>query len=352
MELAVRRWVAMREIVTIKPAFPGNQNAIVLAANDYYCPYLSVMLYSIVENISKNHFYDIIILNRDISNDNKNKLLSIVGGNEKVSLRFYNVSELIRGVNLYTGGKEEFSVDAYLRLLIPDVLSDDYIKALYLDSDMLALTDVYPLFEENISEYLLSSTRDLQGIACYYDPLNNELKYYRDKILKLKYPDNYFISGMLVLNLPAFRKRWSSDFLLEFASSRNWKQHDQDVLNVLCNEGEVKIIDASWDVLKPYKLKNLPLKLREELIESFRNPKIIHFGGGDKPWWNTLSPWMDIFWDTAVRTPYYKEIVYRILTVSPCDAKEAVLEKFRNGEVGFIYIVKYFKAWLRYKIKQ
>ena len=51
----------MNEVVTIKSAFSGDQNAIVFAADDYYCPYLSVMLYYVVEHISSNRLRDITI---------------------------------------------------------------------------------------------------------------------------------------------------------------------------------------------------------------------------------------------------------------------------------------------------
>ena len=341
----------MNDIPTINPAFPESENAIVFAANDYYCPYLSVMLHSVIEHISSNHLYDIIVLNRDISDINKNRLLSMIEDDKTIRLRFFDVSRLVKWDNLYTGGKEKFSVDTYLRLLIPYVLSGDYKKALYLDSDMLALTDVYPLLEEDITGYMLASTRDMCGIAAYYYPWASNRSYI-DSVLKLKYPDRYFIAGMMILNLAAFRGKWSCEYILEIASSRNWKQHDQDVLNVLCNNGDVKLLDASWDVLKPYKSGYLPAKLQRELMESMKYPKIIHFGGNEKPWWNTLSPWMDLFWDTAVKTPFYKDIIYRILEYNPGNTNEATLEKFRGGEIGFYYLVKYFIAWLKYKIRR
>lgn len=297
----------------LNPAFPDCPEAIVFSANDYYCPYLSVMLYSVLEHASPSRKYDIVILHRDISPENQNQLRSMGAGRDNVSIRFLNVAALIENFSLYTGGKQEFTVDAYLRFLIPDVLALSYQKALYLDSDMLALTDVGELLNTNLEGFLLASSRDMNGLASYYDPMDNARKRYRDKVLKLKRPDDYFIDGMLVLNLDAFRAEYSSQKLLELAASRDWLQHDQDVLNLICDGGRAKLLDAAWDALKPYKPELLPPLCRAELEESLKDPKIVHFGGDEKPWRNTESPWMDQFWDTAVKTPYYKEMIYRIL---------------------------------------
>lgn len=297
----------------LNPAFPDCPEAIVFSANDYYCPYLSVMLYSVLDHASPSRKYDIVILHRDISPANQNQLRSMGAGRDNISIRFLNVAALIENYSLYTGGKQEFTVNTYLRFLIPDVLALSYHKALYLDSDMLALTDVGELLNTNLEGFLLASSRDMDGLASYYDPMDNARKRYRDKVLKLTRPDDYFIAGMLVLNLDAFRAEYPSHKLLEIAASRDWLQHDQDVLNLICDGGRAKLLDAAWDVMMPYKPEVLPPTYRAELEESLKVPKILHFGGNEKPWRNTESPWMDQFWDTAIKTPYYKEMVYRIL---------------------------------------
>ncbi len=60
----------------------------------------------------------------------------------------------------------------------------------------------------NLEGFLLASSRDMCGLASYYDPMDNVRKRYRDKVLKR--PDDYFIDGMLVLNLDAFRAEYPS----------------------------------------------------------------------------------------------------------------------------------------------
>lgn len=339
----------METFIRIEPAFPPSHHAIAFAANEEYCPYLSVMLRSVIDVAKKDKFYDIIILHRDISSSVQQRMEDMAAGCENFSVRFCDVSSLVAGFDFYTGGKEGFSIDAYLRFLIPFVLSENYDKALYLDGDMIARVDISPLLETDLEGYLLASTRDMGGIADYYYP-SGSIKAYRDKVLHISNPDNYFISGMLVMNLFLFREEFTLEGLLKMAASRNWRQHDQDVLNVLCDK-KTKILHASWDVLKPYKPDYLPPMLRQELEESVAMPKIIHFGGDEKPWKNTLSPWMDIFWETAVRTPFYKEIIYRILEEHPGTINEVMELRFKKGYVGFKYILRFARGWFTYKWK-
>ena len=341
----------MSEQNRISPAFPGGHSAVAFAANDGFCPYLTVMLHSILEHAADENQYDIIVLHRDIAPERMARMGEMTAGKANVSLRFCDVSEQVAGLELYTGGKEEFTLDAYLRLLIPDVLSQEYDTALYLDGDMLALDDIAPLLDTDLEGYLLASTRDMGGIADYYLP-GSYRREYRDKVLEIEVPDDYFISGLLVLNLSEFRKEWTGQKLLELAASRQWLQHDQDVLNVICKGGRAKLLHAQWDVLKPYKPELLPAALRKELEESLADPKILHFGGDEKPWKNTLSPWMDEFWETALKTPFCKEIVLRMLQEHPGTINEIMVQRFEKGQVGFRYIIKFFKGWLGSKLRR
>lgn len=185
----------------------------------------------------------------------------------------------------------------------------------------------------------------------YYNPLT-DLRRYRDKVLALKEPDNYFIAGMLLFNIPAFQELYSTEYLLEFATSREWRQHDQDVLNVLC-AGRTKLVSASWDVMVPEFKEYLPQKLRMELEKSITNPKIIHYGGGMKPWLCIDAPFGEYFWRYAAQTPYMEEIIRKRLELDRgvYSVRNAMEQEFRQGKAGARYILKYIRAWLAYKMK-
>ena len=103
-----------------------------------------------MEHASAPRAYDIIILHRDIAPENQALLQSMAEGRENISIRFLNVADKAEGYPLYTGGKKDLTIDACLRLLIPDILDSAYHKALYLDADMLALADVGELLDTDL----------------------------------------------------------------------------------------------------------------------------------------------------------------------------------------------------------
>lgn len=333
------------------PAFEKNNIAIAFAANDFFVPYMATMIYSVVVNGSQNNNYDIVILTSDISAENQRTLSEMTEPFGNVSLRVVNVEEYVVGYKFFTENKENFSQEAYYRLLIPEVMSE-YKKVLYLDGDMVALTDVAELYQTDLGDCLLASSRDLCGLMGYYNPLE-ERKAYRDNVLNLKRPDDYFITGMLLFNITAFRQAYSTDFLLEYAASRDWLQHDQDILNVLC-EGRTKLVSAAWDVIKPEFMQYLPKPLEQELLDSIQNVKIVHFGGDLKPWIYLDAPFSEYFWQYAALTPYIQEIIKRriYLDKEAFSVRGAMEKEFRQGKVGARYILKFVKAWLDYKLKR
>ena len=332
------------------PAVEKNNIAIAFAANDAFVPYMAAMICSIIANGNADNNYDFVVLQSDIAPNSQQKLYEMVKPHENVSLRIIDVAAYIEGYHFFVGNKENFTKETYYRLLIPELMGG-YQKVLYLDGDMVALADVAELYETDLNGYLLASSRDLCGMITYYNPLT-DLRRYRDKVLALKEPDNYFIAGMLLFNIPAFQELYSTEYLLEFATSREWRQHDQDVLNVLC-AGRTKLVSASWDVMVPEFKEYLPQKLRMELEKSITNPKIIHYGGGMKPWLCIDAPFGEYFWRYAAQTPYMEEIIRKRLELDRgvYSVRNAMEQEFRQGKAGARYILKYIRAWLAYKMK-
>lgn len=335
----------------IRPAFPGQRNAIVFASNDLFCPYMTVMIRSVLDHAAPERFYDILVLHTGIRESWREQLRQMAGDLSHVSIRFADMKGIVDKRSFYVGGKEDFTVDTYSRLWIPSLLSEEYERALYLDGDMVALTDVAPLLDVDLEGYLLASSPDMLGIAEYYKP-GGDRKAWRDSILPGEDPDSYFIAGMLVFNLPEFRRTYTQEEILHLAASRDWLQHDQDILNVLCRGGKAKLLDASWDVMMPSLTDCLPPRLQKELDASLAAPKILHYGGDKKPWKSVFSPWLEQFWETACRTPFYGEIIRRLLEERPGTVNEQMLLSFEKGQTGFRYIAKFFFAWLRFKLRR
>lgn len=334
---------------TLKPAFEKNNVAIALAANDYFAPYLATTLASILANASPKHNYDLILLSGDMLPGNKQILRQMVADKPNFSIRFLNPASLLHGYHLSVRG--HFSIETYYRLVLPQMLPD-YEKILYLDSDMVVEADVADLYQEDISGYLLAATRDADT-AGLYNGFEPDKKEYMDKVLQFKRPYEYFQAGVILFNLEAFRKAYTTEEILKFAAKEQWQLLDQDVLNKLC-EDRVKYIDMSWNVMVDFghiRINNIirlaPQWLNRMYMEAREHPKVIHYAGPEKPW---LFPEMDMgreFWKYAKQTPYYENMLFRMSCASGArESEKRRVNYIRRGaqcikENGLFYTLKY-----------
>ena len=294
----------------IKPVFSQNYVPICFSANDKYMPLLATQIASIIDNSSAETNYDIVILMTSISDENKFKILSMIAKHPNFSIRFINVSPYIYGYNFYIESditNTKYSDEIYFRILAPAIMSD-YKYVIFLDADLVVLDDIDKLLDFADDNKLISAVRDYEGIAnCYNN--NYERTKYRISELGITNFDDYFVSGVLVMNNILFNEKYNTKELLDMAVSKNWKQYDQDLLNYICKDS-VKIIDAEWDFVEDiYDIyHSMPQKLLKEFVASEKNPKIIHYSGARKPWKNTNSAYNKYFWKYAEQTPYADEL--------------------------------------------
>lgn len=339
---------------TIQPAFRENNIAVALASNNYFAPYLATTIESMIENASRNYNYDIIILSGDMLPVNRKHLMQMIEGRENFSIRFLNPSALVDGYDLNVRG--HFSIETYYRLVLPELLPD-YHKILYLDCDLVVEEDIAALYNEEITGYMLAAARDADTAGLYngFEPKKKE---YTDKVLRLKHPYEYFQAGVLLFNLDAFRKAFTTKEILKFAAKEKWQLLDQDVLNKLC-EGRVKYIDMAWNVMVDFGyvrinqiIRLAPQWLNKMYMEARKDPKVIHYAGPEKPW---LFPEMDMgneFWKYAKNTPYYEDMLFRMSCASGARESEKRHVKYiRRGiqcvrENGLFYTLKYIPGRL------
>ena len=284
---------------------------VVLAANNYYVPYISSLLHSVAEHASDENTYDINIFHRDISPENANLLKSEFAHLKNFSIRFYDISsryEQYKG--LFTRG--HFAIETYFRLFIQDIMLD-YDKVLYLDGDMIVNHDIAELYSTDVKGHLLAAALD-PDTAGLYNGFEPQKKNYMDNILKINSPYEYFQAGVIVFNLDEMRKTLKVDDLLAFASSYNWELLDQDVLNYIA-QGRVKFVDMAWNVMYDWRRIRLsqivslaPIPLYLQYVEARKNPKIIHYAGPEKPWHDPECDFAALYGEMARKSVFYEVI--------------------------------------------
>jgi lipopolysaccharide biosynthesis glycosyltransferase len=257
------------------------------------------------------------------------------------SIEFIDVGKNIDGYNFHLNNTDQqtgIPVETYFRLLIPELFSN-YKKVIYLDGDMICRIDISDLYEIDIGNNLLASSRDIPLITSYY-------KLPESKRKKLKCIDDYFIAGMLVFNIEEFAKTISISELLDLAASRRWEYQDQDVLNTV-SAGKLFMLPMEWDFIYEGDVKYMPPHLQDEYLRAKENPKIIHFAGQYlKPWRSSVYvPYFELFWKHATRTPFIDTILERMWKNGLIGRtyKERVFSDIKNRrQIGLRLILKAF----------
>ncbi|MTK10643.1 MAG: glycosyltransferase family 8 protein, partial [Clostridiaceae bacterium] len=259
-------------------------------------------------------YYDIIILQKEISETNKKLLYNMVSDFENVYMRFYNPKDMIDGVNFYIA-HEVYAEEAYYRLLTPWILND-YSKAIVMDCDIILKDDIAKLYDINIEDYIAAGVKDIvfQGILNGIVPGTYE---YCKNEMKMEQPYNYINTGVLLLNLNKIRESYSQEEIIKFAAEHKFRIQEQDVLNVLF-ENNIKFIDLKWnyyvsvnDFIKT-SINFAPLTAEDEYKKCL-NPVCIHYAGAEKPWNNAEIEFAEEFWSVAKRTPVYEILISRMI---------------------------------------
>ena len=296
--------------VTDKPIIP-----VVFAADDNYVPQLTTTVYSAMKNADPSYFYDVTVLQRNISWDKQERMRGFFKQFPNMNLRFTNVDRELAGYELSTNNAH-ISVETYYRFLIQKVLPF-YDKVLYLDSDIIINGDIAKLYNIDLQGKLLGAVRDIDFLGNLNVKHGKRMNYAKT-VLKMKNPYDYFQAGVLVVNTKAMRERYTIRQWLTYASNPAFIYNDQDVLNAHC-ESEVLYLPWEWNVVHDCggRVGNLfvqaPNDIYDAYMRSRNNPQIIHYAGFQKPWTDPDCDFASIYWRYARETPFYERLLKRVV---------------------------------------
>ena len=134
-------------------AFSQRAVPVVFAANNGFVPMFAVCLQSLLEHSSPQYNYDVVLLQSDVTAENRAVLLGMTAGYPNVSLRFFDAAPLVADYGLRANA--HISVETYYRFLIQAVLPA-YDKVLYLDCDLILCADAAELYQEELDGYMLA----------------------------------------------------------------------------------------------------------------------------------------------------------------------------------------------------
>ncbi|MBX7490428.1 glycosyltransferase family 8 protein [Helicobacter turcicus] len=223
----------------------------------------------------------------------------------------------------------------YYRLRLDSFLKSSVAKCLYLDSDMLCLCDLRELFAIDLKDNILAAIND-PGTK------KRKIKYKENgKNVIFNFDDNYFNAGFLLINTNSYRKHKIQEQCETLAKKCYYiKAADQDLLNATIPQDKLLKLPIAYNfssisfcisICKDEKKHRLNCT-RAEFMESYRNPKIIHYG--EKPW-KFLQSYVDskgenintFWWHYAKKTPSFSQELL--------ESKNTIKEYLHFASLGF-----------------
>lgn len=253
---------------------------ILCSTDDCYAPWCGVMLTSLLENLkgrrAEIHLIDDGISERHLA---RFKQLEERYGCE-ISLIVPSDAQLAKLPESANGWPRA----SYLRMLVTELLPPSIHRVIYLDVDMAVDTSVEPLWE-----------LDLQGNACAVVPDGPVQIGYQPRNEMLGLKSRYFNSGMMVIDLDAFRKFDIAAKGVEMLHRVKPEMDlpDQDILNILL-DGNHLDLSTRWNIRSSLyqTIHQEPVGADKEEASKVRRGRlrgIIHYTSILKPWKNDLN---------------------------------------------------------------
>ena len=251
----------------------GSMNIFVTLDRNYLPP-LRVMLGSLLIN-NPGEDFDIYLAAEGVSLQDV-EALRLLSPRGRVDFHFLQIDD-----RWFDGAPtvRYYSRAMYYRLLAAQLLPPEIDRALYLDPDILVIGRVRPLYDTPLGNQLYAAAmhRGFTGIS--------------GPISKIRLPDyeadEYFNSGVLLMNLPRIRQEVRAEDIFEYVE-KNYQAlilPDQDVLNGLYGTQILPMEEAVWNYdVRRYDTYRISSQGRMDMDWVMRNTVFLHFCGKKKPW--------------------------------------------------------------------
>lgn len=274
--------------------------SVVFICDDKYVMPTVVAMTSLAKNVKENDECLIYVICDSVSDDNKDRLRFIQKKN--VRIKIIDVDS-----NQFKGLEKSYlkvSKAALLKFEIPNLVKED--KALYLDGDVLVVSDISEIFNTDIGNVYAGVVKDGPKTKV----AGGKKHYYHGE-------ENYFNSGVMLLNLRRMREHNIPKKLLDFRLTEYNYFMDQDAFNRVLGK-EVVYMSLFYDFMLHLVSYINELYTTEQISEFygvgdfsttdelFENVKIYHYTF-DKPWKYYDIP-MNEIWMNYYKQSSYKDI--------------------------------------------
>lgn len=305
---------------------------VILAADNNYAPYMSVLMISILKNAKSKPYFDFYLLvPNDFADEYKNKI-------EK-DCKFYTDKQInfVNMQNSFSQTKKMIShitEQTYYRLRAAEILPDKYDKCVYLDIDTIVNGDLSELQNIDLEDNYVAGVK----APGYHFQSDGNIKYCE----KIAIPaiDQYINAGVIVLNLQKIRENNLTPILCKEAL-KNYPTVDQDVINKIFYN-HIKHLPFKYNVMTKYKsildntlpeyTKLCDLFSEDIVTEAITKPMIIHYADKIKPWKDKHCIFANYWWEYAKKSNFYNSILKNYFIYNTKEYSSIMLKNLCNYE--------------------
>ncbi|MCD8318026.1 MAG: glycosyltransferase family 8 protein [Paraprevotella sp.] len=279
----------------------GEMIKVALCTDTYYMMACGPCVVSIFEHHRKTpcHIY---VITKELPQEDVDGL-KYIAARYGVQLTLKTIdSDFIQGLKV----NERFRESVYYRFLLPNLFPEEK-KMLYLDCDTLVNGSLRELWETDIDGYACAVVEDQEADDI---TLKNRIGVY---------DTTYFNSGVLLINMDYWRiyhvARRLVDFIREHPSACLFPY--QDALNAVLHD-EMKYLPYGYNYQDlwytcDYQWLRLHASKFKEVERWKKNPVVVYFAGGNKPWQKDCShPFAKYYLECLSKTPWtvarYKKV--------------------------------------------
>ena len=296
-----------------------NTLYVLYTCDENYAPYAGISMNSLFENNRELEHICVYLVEDGVSEKNKKRFFEQAKkyGRELIIVDAMPIVEQIRRFNIpsYRG-----SLAANCRLFFDEFIRDDVDRLLYLDCDTLVVSSLSALTEINMNG---------KAVGVVRDSLTDEYK----TLIGFNEADDYFNSGVLLIDVEAWREQNITDLLFDYAKNIRsaFCNPDQDLLNIVLKDKKY-ILPPVYNFQPShraftdgayFKVYKHEAYYSAELRAARREPKILHSYRflGDFPWHKgNVHPDTEIFdrymknslWEDYVKKPSGRSPIFTI----------------------------------------
>lgn len=278
---------------------------IAVSINEKYIPYAYVTLTSIFEN-NRGESICIYILHGNINSDAL-CVFDKLAEQYHQNILYLKVDQTVFG-NMLPHNKE-WTMEIYHRLALPELLPPRTDRILYLDVDIIVMDSLSELYRMDLQGKSVGACKDM-GVLSGTGPLSEK----QARLLTPFMEDGtyfYFNSGVLLMDIDKMRREEKNTafFVKTGELIADNIYGDQDILNYVFHH------DVAYADAERYNIfARISYNMGRDYDWVKEHGTIVHFAGR-KPWqheairYNTEK----LFWEYAKMTPYYTELLERII---------------------------------------